>query len=193
MKFLTQKTLNRFIYRPLLKRKLNKVGRNFKLGYFSEINNPQFFSFGDYFYSGPFASFSTNKNNLIEIGDCVIFGPKCSIYGGNHDFSFEGFIFHNVNIEHMKGIIKIENGVWVGANTTMLSGTEIGEGSVIGAMSLVNKKIPPFVVAGGVPVKIIKPRFSTADQISNTLKVTNSKYTLKEILEIHKKHGIEYS
>lgn len=90
MKFFIQKVLNKFIYRPLLKRKLKNVGRNFRLGYFSEVLNPQYFSFGDYFYCEPFAFFGTNKNNLVEIGNYVMFGPKCTIQGGNHQISFEG-------------------------------------------------------------------------------------------------------
>ncbi len=55
MQFLTQKILNRFIYRALLKRKLNKVLSNSRLGYFSVILNPQYFQFGDSFYCEPFA------------------------------------------------------------------------------------------------------------------------------------------
>ena len=86
----------------------------------------------------------------------------------------------------------IENGVWVGANSTILSGADIGEGSIIAAMSLVNRKIPPFVIAGGVPVKIIKPRFTTLQQLSNTINVTNSKFSIDEVIEIHKSFGFYY-
>jgi acetyltransferase-like isoleucine patch superfamily enzyme len=192
MKFLIQKILNKFIYRPCLKRKLKKVGSNFRIGYFSEILNPQFFEFGNNFYSGPFSFFGTNKNNPVVIGDFVMFGPKCTIQGGNHDLTYEGFMQKNKKIDHMSGVITMENGVWIGSNCTIISGANIGEGSIIGAMSLVNKKIPPFVVAGGVPVKIIKPRFKTKKQIENTLQSTDSKYALEEVLAIHQEIGFTY-
>ena len=37
-------------------------------------------------------------------------------------------------------------------------GVRIGEGSIIGANSFVNKDIPPFSIAGGLPAKVIKYR-----------------------------------
>ncbi len=52
--------------------------------------------------------------------------------------------------------IKIGNHVWIGSNVTVLKGVEIGDGSIIAAGSLVNKNIPPGVLAGGVPAKILK-------------------------------------
>ena len=192
MKFITQKILNKFIYRPLLKRKLKKVGDNFRLGYFSEILNPQYFEFGHSFYCGPFSFFGTNKNNPVKIGNYVMFGPRCIIQGGNHDATYEGFMYNNQSIDHMVGEICIENGVWIGADTTIISGAKIGEGAIIGAKSLVNKKIPPFVIAGGVPVKVIKQRFSTKQQLINTLKNTNSIYSIDIIIELHNELGFSY-
>lgn len=101
-------------------------------------------------------------------------------------------MYDNKNIEHMTGVIKIENGVWIGADTTIISGAFVGEGSIIGAKSLVNKKIPPFVVAAGVPIKVIKPRFKSKQQLLNTLQNTNSKYTLDEILNSYQEFGFYY-
>ena len=192
MKFIFHKILNKFVYRPFLKIKLKKVGNDFRLGYLSEILNPQYFEFGDNFYCGPFAFFGTNKNYPVIIGNYVMFGPRCIIQGGNHDAAYEGFMYNNQSIDHFNGEIKIEDGVWVGCDTTILSGTDIGEGSIIGAKSLVNKKIPPYVVAVGVPVRVIKPRFETLEQLQNTLTNTNSKYSLDTILKMHKELGLQY-
>jgi len=114
LKFISEIFLNKFIYRPLLKMQLKKVGSNFRLGYLSEILNPQYFEFGDNFYCGPFAFFGTNKN------------------------------------------------------------------------------FPPYVVAGDVPVKILKQRFETEQQLKNTLKITNSKYTLECIIKLHSGLGYTY-
>jgi maltose O-acetyltransferase len=192
MKYLFQKITNRFIYRPFLKIKLKKVGANFRIGYCSEIKNPSYFSFGDNFYSGPFSYFGTNKNNPVFIGDYVMFGPRCIIQGGNHDIEYEGFMYNNKNIDHMSSELVIENGVWIGSNTTLINGTDIGEGSIIGAMSLVNKKIPPYVVAGGIPIRVIKPRFKSLEQLQSTLTKTNSKYNLDSIIKMHKELGFHY-
>jgi len=57
-----------------MKMKLQHVGKNFRLGYHSEILNPEFFSIEDNFFSGPFGYFATNKNNPVYIGKYVMFG-----------------------------------------------------------------------------------------------------------------------
>jgi acetyltransferase-like isoleucine patch superfamily enzyme len=50
----------------------------------------------------------------------------------------------------------IRKGALIGTNVTLLANIEIGEHSIIGAGSSVNKNIPPFKIAFGVPVRIIK-------------------------------------
>lgn len=52
--------------------------------------------------------------------------------------------------------IEIGSFSWVGAHSTVLAGVRIGNGSVIGACSLVNKDIPDNYVAHGVPAVAIK-------------------------------------
>ncbi|MDA7625455.1 acyltransferase [bacterium] len=192
MNFLYQKILNKFLYRPILRIRLKKAGSNFRIGYLSEILNPKSFEIGSNFYSGPFGFFGTNKNWPVKIGNNVMFGPRCMIQGGNHDRSYQGFMCDNNSIDHEQGEILIEHGVWIGADTTIISGASIGEGSVIGAKSLVNKKIPPYVVGVGVPVKVIKQRFMTKEQLNNTLIQTCSKYSVEDIIKLHLDYGFYY-
>ena len=52
--------------------------------------------------------------------------------------------------------IKIENNVWIGANSVVLPGVQIGNHSVIGAGSIITKDIPPYSVAVGNPARIVK-------------------------------------
>lgn len=52
--------------------------------------------------------------------------------------------------------IVIEDDVWIGANSVICGGVTIGKGSVIGAGSVVNKDIPPGVIAAGSPCKVIR-------------------------------------
>ncbi|NTS42552.1 CatB-related O-acetyltransferase [Flavisolibacter sp. BT320] len=56
--------------------------------------------------------------------------------------------------------IFIGNDVFIGRNVTILDGITIGDGAVIGAGAVVSKDIPPYAVAVGSPIKIIKYRFS---------------------------------
>jgi len=52
--------------------------------------------------------------------------------------------------------IKIGSHVWIGTNSIILKGVEIGDNSVIAAGSVVTKNIPANCLAGGNPAKIIK-------------------------------------
>ena len=54
-----------------------------------------------------------------------------------------------------EGII-IEDDVWLGSGVVVLDGVRIGRGSVIAAGAVVNKDVPPHVVAAGVPARVIK-------------------------------------
>ena len=58
----------------------------------------------------------------------------------------------------------VESDVWIGRNVTLLCGITIGRGAIIGAGAVVTKDIPPYCIAGGVPAKPIKFKW-TIDQI----------------------------
>lgn len=66
--------------------------------------------------------------------------------------------------------IVIGNDVFIGANVTILDGVTIGDGAVIGAGAVVSKDIPPYAIAVGVPIKILRYRFDN-DTISKLLKL----------------------
>jgi acetyltransferase-like isoleucine patch superfamily enzyme len=52
--------------------------------------------------------------------------------------------------------VKIGDGAWLGARTIVLKGVEIGEGAVVGAGSVVTRSIPPYMLAGGNPARVIR-------------------------------------
>lgn len=84
----------------------------------------------------------------------------------------------------------LEEDVWVGARVTLLAGTHIGRGSVIGANSLVNKEIPPYAVAVGSPAKIIAAKF-TIEQILEHEKLLypeERRFSKEYLEELFKKH-----
>ena len=52
--------------------------------------------------------------------------------------------------------IILEDGVWIGANVTVLPGVTIGAGAVIAAGAVVTKNVSPNTLVGGVPAKVIR-------------------------------------
>lgn len=79
----------------------------------------------------------------------------------------------HMNMGHptCKGDIIVENDVWIGAKSTIMSGVKIGNGAVVGSCSVVTKNVPPFAIVAGNPAKVVKYRFSD-DQISSLLKIS---------------------
>jgi len=70
-----------------------------------------------------------------------------------------------------KGNIIIENDVWIGAKSTIMSGVKISNGSIIAAGSTVTKDVPPYAIIAGNPGKIVKYRF-TEEQIKKLLLIS---------------------
>ena len=69
----------------------------------------------------------------------------------------------------VNGILNIGSDVWIGANAIITpSCKKIGNGSVIGAGSIVTKDVPDYAIVAGNPAKIIRYRFD-ATKISTML------------------------
>lgn len=52
--------------------------------------------------------------------------------------------------------VLIEDNVWLGEFVSVLPGVTIGQGTIVGANSVVAKSLPPYVIAVGIPAKPIK-------------------------------------
>lgn len=190
MERIIYKLMNVFVNRPLLKLKLNKYGKNFKIGYRTELRNPKYFSFGDNFFSGPYGYFVTNKHIPVSIGNHVMFGPFCKIFGGDHDVKYDkNHIRFAPEKEVQMKSITVEDGVWIGANTTILTNAFISEGAVVSCEAVVNNYIPPYCIAYGTPAKKIKRRFDNT-QLRNILKNVNGQYSFSEIIELYNKYNV---
>lgn len=82
--------------------------------------------------------------------------------------------------------VTIGNDVFIGANVTILDGVTIGDGAVIGAGAVVSKDIPPYAVAVGCPIKIIKYRFDeqTIEGLLKSKWWDGDEETLKKVEEL---------
>ena len=52
--------------------------------------------------------------------------------------------------------IRLERNVWIGFDACVLPGVTIGEGSIVGAKSVVTQSVPPFTVVAGNPARVVR-------------------------------------
>jgi maltose O-acetyltransferase len=103
----------------------------------------------------------------VTIGEDVLMGPDVVLMTIGHAFSDP-----NIPINQQGGTvrqpIRIGNDVWLGTRVLVLPGVEIGDGSVIGAGSVVTKSIPPMSIAVGVPAKVVRSRNAVKPRQTST-------------------------
>lgn len=155
----------------------------------NNIFNPQCVKVGRYSY-GALNVDDFNNKRMLTIGDfCSIADRVMFILDGDHNirtlstFPFKVKALHIAEYEATsKGDITVEDDVWIGYNSTIMSGVTIGQGAVVASGAVVTKDVPPYAVVGGVPAKVIKYRFSP-EVIQELLKIDYKKLTPETIKE----------
>ena len=93
----------------------------------------------------------------ITIGDNVMLAPNVAIYSKTHNYNNPDVPMVLAGDSETKEVV-IENNVWIARNVVILPGIRIGEGSIVGANSVVNRDVEPWSIVGGVPAKLIRKR-----------------------------------
>ena len=97
----------------------------------------------------------------IELDDFCNLSSRVSIYSSSDDYSGESLTNPTVpeeftNVDHRR--VALERHVIIGSGTVILPGVTIGEGTAVGALSLVAKNLEPFSIYAGSPLKRLKSR-----------------------------------
>lgn len=123
-------------------------------------------------YLGPGAIINT-RHGAIDIGPDVYIGPGAiivaresimiacdtqiaeyvTIRDQDHDFQDGGRIRSS---GFLVSPISISSNVWLGAKCTILRGSTIGEGAVVGAHAVVRGAIPAMTIAVGIPARVVR-------------------------------------
>ncbi|MBW4474846.1 MAG: CatB-related O-acetyltransferase [Stenomitos rutilans HA7619-LM2] len=146
----------------------------------SDVSTTRLFTFGHSEISIGRFSYGWENVSIMQFGEgaSLIVGSFCSIasgvtifLGGNHRTDWiTTFPFGHIFVEQLggtdikghpatKGDVVIGNDVWLGHNSTVMSGISIGDGAVIAANSHVVKDVSAYSIVGGNPAKEIKVRF----------------------------------
>lgn len=141
-----------------------KIGRNFTSGVGLRIdalplNQKLCVEIGENVQVNDYVHISACES--VRIGNNVLMASKIFISDNNHGFYGFDDKHDNPLIPPIKRLlahapVEIGDNVWIGEFVAVLSGVRIGEGSVIGAMSVVTKDIPPFCMAVGSPARVNK-------------------------------------
>lgn len=143
---------------------------------------------GDHVGILPNAFVSAIHAKLVIKGNCAI-AEHFTVHTGNHARVNGLFLTDITDKNKPKGYdedVVIEKDVWIGCNVTILSGVHIGRGATIAAGAVVNKDIPPYCIAGGVPAKPIKFYWTVEEIIQHESKLypKEEQYSREELIEI---------
>ncbi|TDL76473.1 acyltransferase [Peribacillus frigoritolerans] len=159
---------------------LRSVGKNVKVSRKCSIYIPETISIGDHSRIDDFCCLVGGEKG-INIGSNVTIAHYCllggtggitlkdfsgissrvTLYSANGDYLGESLTGHTVPKKYLNiisGEIILNKHVLIGTNTTVLPSVVIGEGTAVGAHSLVTKSLDSWGVYAGVPVKRIKER-----------------------------------
>jgi acetyltransferase-like isoleucine patch superfamily enzyme len=87
----------------------------------------------------------------LDIADDVLIGPNVSLITSGHPLEPSRRRAFTV----AKPIV-IERNVWIAAGATIIGGVTVGENSVVAAGAVVTKSVPPNMLVGGNPARIIR-------------------------------------
>jgi acetyltransferase-like isoleucine patch superfamily enzyme len=133
-----------------------EIGNNVYIGHNTILEgyHKNKMSIGDHTWIGQGCFFHSAGG--IKIGKAVGVGPGVKILTSVHkeDDLSKPIIFNDLEF----GEVIIEDGCDVGMGSIILPRVKIGEGSIIGAGSVVTKNIPPYSVVAGNPAKSLRKR-----------------------------------
>ena len=172
------------------------------------IKNPNI-EVGDYTYYDDFEDVENFEKNVKYhfdfVGDKLIIGKFCMIASGvtfimngaNHlSQSVSSYPFAIFGKDWsgamegksypVKGNTIIGNDIWIGYDTTIMPGVNIGDGAIIASKSVVTKDVEPYSIVGGNPAELIRKRFSD-NEIKDLLDAKWWDWPIEKITE-HVKH-----
>ena len=176
----------RFFILTKIKWRRYSFGKNVYIGRFVYLWAKQTIVIGDNFYIGKFSQIECNA----EIGNNVIIANQVGLIGRyDHHYQQIGTPTRlasqvrdsDYGWKELNEKIVIEDDVWIGFGSIILSGVKIGQGSIIAAGSVVTKNVEPFSIYAGVPAKKVKDRFDNENDLKEHIERYHNKYAKQKL------------
>ncbi len=197
--------INKLFRSYLVKKRIKKSNKSFQSSFISLVDSTS--TIGDFVKLngktvinkssiGSFCYFVNAKISRTNMGSFCSVGPNVLVGGlGKHPTNMLSThpVFYsplkqcgcsftlNSHFEEFS-ITNIGNDVWIGANSIVLDGVNVGDGAIIAAGSVVVKDVPPYAIVGGVPATIIRYRFSK-HEIENLLSLNWWDLSKEELID----------
>ena len=92
----------------------------------------------------------------VDIGEDCIFADRIYVTDFDHRYADREMRIQDQGIAASP--VLLEPDCWIGEKASILRGSHVGRGSVVGAQTLVKGDIPPYSVAVGAPARVVKRR-----------------------------------
>lgn len=115
---------------------------------------------GSYIHIAAYSAIFSGEAGVV-MEDFSGMSSRCVIYAESDDYSGNYLTNPTVPAEYLnihKEKVILHRHVILGIGTSVLPGVEIGEGTSVGSMSLVNKSLDPWSIYVGIPCRKIKER-----------------------------------
>lgn len=130
---------------------LGSAGKNIQIGRDVTFYNPRNVHIGSNVYIAKGTWFSASAD--IRVNDNVLFGPYVVVVTSNHSIEHQAYYFGKpIDIKE----VNIYSGAWIGAHSTILSGSIVNKCVLIAANSVFRGESEPYGVYAGMPAKLIK-------------------------------------
>jgi virginiamycin A acetyltransferase len=114
-------------------------------------------------------------DNCSEVGSFCSIARGCVIGTNHHPYHFvtTSSVF-STTVWKVDGVVDLKakmnegrrtiigHDVWIGCNSVVIGGVNIGTGAIVGAGSVVTKDVPPYAIVAGTPARVIGRRFDDA-------------------------------
>jgi acetyltransferase-like isoleucine patch superfamily enzyme len=175
------KDLRCFLLKKIVWRK-HKIGKNFWVGRSVNLWSKKPLIIGDNFYIGKYSQIECDAiigNNVMLATSVALIGRYDHHYQQigvptrlaseikNSDYQWKG-----LNLQ-----VVIEDDVWVGHGSIVLSGVRIGRGSIVAAGSVVTSDVQPYSIYGGIPAKKMGNRFQSESDLQEHIRLYNANFS----------------